>query len=263
MTRVDFLDDGWAVFPYDPALAAWVDAVLPVARAVLCDPAHARWFRYRNTWFAGVNVLDNDGTGAIADSGPVRGCAVDFVHDLLGCRDLVWDRAQVSVCFPGYPQPAADETAALHRFRRDRDAAHVDGLVRAGAERRRFLREHHGFILGIPMVPFGPEAAPFVVWRGSHHQMRAAFEARFAGIPSAGWSSEDITETYHAVRKRVFECCERVPLHARPGEAFVVHRLALHGMERWQDGADAGPDGRMILYFRPEIGGPRDWLSAP
>jgi len=42
-----------------------------------------------------------------------------------------------------------------------------------------------------------------------------------------------------------------------------VHRLALHGIAPWAEGATAGPDGRMIAYFRPEAGGPAGWLGAP
>ncbi len=80
----------------------------------------------------------------------------------------------------------AGESPAKTRYRRERDAAHVDGLLPEGEERRRHLREHHGFILGLPMVEFDREASPFVVWEGSHEIMRDIFAARFAffGIPS-------------------------------------------------------------------------------
>ena len=70
-----------------------------------------------------------------------------------------------------------------------------------------------------------------------------------------------MTEIYQATRREIFETCERVEVHCRPGQAYVVHRLALHGVAPWADGAEAGPDGRMIVYFRPEIGGPQDWLN--
>jgi hypothetical protein len=51
---------------------------------------------------------------------------------------------------------------------------------------------------------------------------------------------------------------------AQPGEAVLVHRLALHGVAPWQKGATAPPEGRMIAYFRPEFQGlGDDWLSAP
>lgn len=262
MTAHAFFVDGWTVFDHDLVLADWVTRALPDVRATTTDPAHDVWYRYERTWFAGVNVLDNTPDGAIGQAPPLAGTAIDFVANHLGLSGFAWDKAQVSVCHPGYPQPMAGESEALHRFRRDRDAAHVDGLLREGPERRRFLREHHGFILGIPMVDFDPEAAPFVVWRGSHALMRDAFRDRFAGIPVEQWAEQDVTDTYHHARKRAFETCERVALHAKPGQAYLVHRLALHGMAPWADGARAGPDGRMIVYFRPEIGGPGDWLNA-
>ena len=258
----DFFRDGWCVFDHDPVLATWVDGALPAARATTREPENQAWFRYRRTWFAGVNVLPNAPDGSLPDTPPLAGKAVSFIADRLGLSGFVWDRAQVSICYTGYPQPMEGESEGLHRFRRDRDAAHVDGLLREGPARRRFLREHHGFILGIPMVRFDPGASPFVVWRGSHKLIRHAFRERFDGIPADQWTDQDVTETYHTVRRRAFDECERVEIHAWPGEAFLVHRLALHGVAPWAPDAEAGDDGRMIVYFRPEIGGPHDWLNA-
>ena len=45
------------------------------------------------------------------------------------------------------------------------------------------------------------------------------------------------------------------------GEAYLVHRLALHGIAPWGAGATAGE--RMVIYFRPESGDPAAWLRAP
>jgi hypothetical protein len=157
----------------------------------------------------------------------------------------------------------ASESEAVFRYRVRRDAAHVDGLRREGVDRRRHLREHHGFILGVPLAEAGPGASPFVVWEGSHEIMRAAFRTRLAGIAPERWGDEDVTEAYHAARREAFEICRRVVVHARPGEAYLAHRLVLHGMAPWEPGAPAGPDGRMIAYFRPEVGGPDHWLNAP
>ena len=71
--RKALTERGWCRFDYDPELAGWIDRVLPAARNAVADAANARWLRCGGTWFAGVNVLDNDGNGAIADSGPLRG----------------------------------------------------------------------------------------------------------------------------------------------------------------------------------------------
>ena len=109
-----------------------------------------------------------------------------------------------------------------------------------------------------------PEAAPVVVWEGSHTIMRRAFAAALAGHAEADWPEVDVTDAYHAARREVFDTCRRVTIPARPGEAYVIHRLALHGVAPWAEGAGAEAEGRAIAYFRPELpGGIGDWLAAP
>ncbi len=258
-----FFDKGWQRFAFDPALAGWVDHVLPAARATVTDPAFAEWHRCQGTWFVGVNALPNDEVGRVGSGPCLSGVALDFLHRALNMVDIKLDRAQVSVCYPGYPKPLEGESEANFAFRRDRDAAHVDGLRKQGDDRRRFLLENHGFILGIPLVETGAGASPLVVWEGSHHLIREAFEAAYAGIEPTEWPSLDITEVYKETRRRIFKTCKRVAIHAKPGESYVLHRLALHGISPWDEGAEAGTDGRMIAYFRPETGSLYDWLHAP
>ena len=258
-----FFTRGWCRFDHDPELQGWIDAALAAARACLRDPQQEKWLRYQGTWFAGVNALPNDETGAVDSSGALRGSAVDFIANELRLTHFAWDRAQVSVCYPGYPKPMAGESAAKARYRRERDAAHVDGLLPEGPQRRRHLREHHGFILGLPMVEFDASASPFVVWEGSHEIMRKIFSDRFSGIPAEQWGEQDVTEVYHAAREQAFAECKRIEIHARPGEAFLAHRLVLHGMAPWRQDAWAGPDARMICYFRPDPFGPHEWLHNP
>jgi len=258
-----FFERGWCRFARDPELQRWVGAALAPARATLDDPRQSNWLRYQGTWFAGVNALPNDDDGAVGGSGPLRGNAVNFINDVLGLSGFAWDLAQVSICYPGYPMPMDGESPGRTRYRRERDAAHVDGLLPEGPERRRHLREHHGFILGIPMVEFDADASPFVVWEGSHEIVRDAFRRRFDGLPPGCWGEEDITDIYHAARAQAFVECRRVEIHARPGEAFIAHRLVLHGMAPWRDGAIATEDGRMICYFRPDPFGPFEWLNDP
>ncbi len=256
-----FFERGWCCFPYDPSLADWVARTLPAARSAVAAPQNASWLRYQGTWFAGVNALESNEAGAV-DTGPqLTGKAVDFIHETLGLKGLAWDRGQVSVCYPGYPRPMSSESDAAFRYRLNRDAAHVDGLRAEGPGRRRHVREHHGFILGIPMVETSPDASPFVVWEGSHECMRATFGALFAGIAPEAWGDIDATEAYKAARREVFASCKRVEVAARPGEAYLVHRLALHGFAPWGSSATAGPDGRMVVYFRPAIGDARRWLN--
>lgn len=252
---------GWCRFGFDAVMRDWVARTLPAARAAVAAPENARWLRCGGTWFAEVNVLGNDARGVVPGGPPLAGLAIDFIHSGLGLDDIAWDPGQVSVCYPGYPQPMPSETEAAFRYRRNKDAAHVDGLVPVGPERRRHLEEPHAFILGIPMVD--ADASPLVVYEGSHELSRQAFRDRFRGVAPETWSAEDMTDVYHAVRRQIFDTCSRVEVHARPGEAYIIHRLALHGVARWADGATAGPDGRMIVYFRPALADIRDWITRP
>lgn len=255
----EFFRRGWTRFPHDPVLAGWLEAAAPAAWRAVADTANAGWMRCERTWFAGVNVLPNDEAGAVAGSGPLRGRAVAFIEEGLGLRELRWDAGQVSVIYPGYPRPKKGESEAAFRYRRDRDAAHVDGLHPVGAARRRMLREAHAFVLGLPVNPAGPGASPLVVWEGSHEVMRAAFGEALDGVPAERWAEVDLTEVYVAARRRVFENCPRVEVTAGPGEAYLVHRLALHGVAPWRDGPE---EGRAVIYFRPLLPGPAtDWLA--
>ncbi|MEM6488643.1 MAG: hypothetical protein AAF677_10330, partial [Pseudomonadota bacterium] len=249
-------------------------ALRPHARHLARDAAlNARWLRCGGSWFAGVNMLGNGADGAIPAAGvpPLAGRAMAFVRGALGLEGIALDTGQLSVAWPGYPAaPAEGESEAAFRFRRDRDAAHVDGLERDAARRRR-LSETHAFILGLPLedgVP--PGAAPLVVWRGSHRLIRAALAERLAGLDPTAWSGEDVTEAYQSARRAVFERCERVALSAPPGGAYLVHRLAVHGVARWPAEVPAAPHGRPVVYFRPEpwpaplpARDYRWWLEAP
>lgn len=259
-----FLEKGWCRFPADPVLMNWVHHALPTARRAATAERNASWLRYGGTWFVGVNALPNDDEGAV-DHGPaLAGMAIDFISDALGLGAMRWDRGQISVCYPGYPRQMDGESVAAHRYRVVRDAAHVDGLLAEGDARRRYLREHHAFILGIPLVPTDPDASPFVVWEGSQEIVRAAFRDALRGVDPESWCRVDVTDVYHMTRRRIFERCRRIEIQAAPGEAYLVHRLALHGMAPWRSSTRRRyPDGRMICYFRPHTGDPLHWLTDP
>ena len=49
--------------------------------------------------------------GLVAGGPPLGGAAMDFVRGELG-HSLPLHRAQVSVCYPGYPKPSAEESEA-------------------------------------------------------------------------------------------------------------------------------------------------------
>ena len=189
---------------------------------------------------------------------------MDFIKRTYGSAYHVLDRAQVSVCFPGYPQPWHGESDAAHRYRVKRCTAHIDGLLREGAEKRRHLREHHAFILGIPMLDVPATASPVVVWEGSHRIVQQAFQRKLKGIAVDEWGDQDITQFYHSLRERIFDGCTPTEVAARPGECYIVHRLALHGVRPWHASAeDSTAEGRMISYFRPELTSKGDWLLLP
>lgn len=254
-----FLADGWAVFDAEPAVADWVKSARPYVRDILNDPtALSRWLRHRGTWFAGVNILPNDGAGRMHGP-PLAGAVVDTACALYG--DVTWDRGQLSVVYPGYPQQDASDSAAAHKFRRDKDAAHLDGLLPEGPNRRRHLREYHAFILGIPLDPVGQGGSPLVIYQGSHEVIRAAFLRAFHGHPPREWGDVDLTDLYTATRREVFATCPRVEVTAEPGQAILMHRLTIHGVAPWQGSPAAR---RAIAYFRPETQlGPQHWLEAP
>ena len=206
----------------------WQGALPEVRKSVL-NPAHERWLRCGGTWFSGVNALPNSKTGEVGASGVLAGNTIDFIHNKLITTGFGWDPGQISVCYPGYPQPGESESPNAYNFRRDRDAAHVDGLLPEGIDRRRHLREYHGFILGIPMLNFDQDASPFVVWEGSHELIRSALLCHFENIPADKWGDQDVTNLYKQTRDLVFQECRRVEIFAQPGEAFIAHRLIVHG----------------------------------
>ncbi len=261
LSRKQFFEKGWCRFEYDAGITAWVNVVLPAARRAVTAAENAQWLRCGGTWFAGVNVLANRKDGSIDSGPPLQGEVIEFIREEIAPEYFAWDNGQVSVCYPGYPKPMASESEKAFQYRRNRDAAHVDGFLPEGPQRRRHLREFHGFILGIPLVDYDSMASPCVVWEGSHEHVRAAMRELFDGVEAADWGEQDITEAYHAVRHKIFEQCQRVHLSASPGEAYLIHRLALHGISPWQDGVAASADGRMICYFRPEISDAEGWLN--
>jgi hypothetical protein len=259
---VSWLDRGWQVFPPEASVRDWLVHAGPAAIAASRDEAlRAQWLRHGGTWFVGVDALANGPDGAVGSGPRLGGAALSAAQAVAGPRPL--HRAQVSVTYPGYPGRDAGESDAAHRFRRDRDAAHLDGLLPVGPEKRRFLREQHAFILGIAVTEASADAAPLVVWEGSHRVIRRAFAEAFDGIPPGRWPGIDVTNAYHTARREVFEHCARREVPLRPGQAVLVHRHAIHGVAPWAEGASADAEGRVIVYFRPEGARAGDWLDLP
>ncbi|WP_245818977.1 hypothetical protein [Marivita hallyeonensis] len=205
-----------------------------------------RWLQCEGTWFVGVDALPTDATGAV-DGVPLAGPLVDRI----GPRDDLHP-AQLSIIYPGYPRPRAGESDAAFRYRRNRDAAHMDGVLAEGAPKRRFLRERHDWILGLALTETTPGASPLVVWEGSHVVLQSAFQTALARLPEEVWADTDVTDIYTEARNTVFQICKRVALFTRPGEAVLLNPFLLHGVAPWQPASHAGRHGRMIAYLRPE-----------
>lgn len=243
---------GYLRFPADRRSLTWAQAALPLAKSVAEDPGHRRaHLRHGATWFVGVDALTTERYGALGDTaldGPWRG---------LLPATAPWPKAQLSIVYPGYPGRDPGETDAAHRYRRVRDAAHVDGLLPVGPARRRFPREFHAFVLAVGLS--GGGAAPTVCWEGSHILIGRALRAAIGRAPP---HSVDVTDAYHAARREAFDVCRRVEAPLAPGESLLLHRFTLHGTAPWRDGATPNAD-RMVAFFRPEYARARDWVEAP
>lgn len=246
--------DGFAVFDYDPGVAAWAAEATDLMKVIVQDTdTRSRNMRHGDTWFIGLDMLPNAADGSIGGT-PLPGAWRGEV------ADLPLHRAQVSVVYPGYPRRGPADSEAQHRYRVRRGAAHVDGLLPLGPQRRRFAREYHAYILAVPLNEV--RASPTMVWQGSHRIMQAAL---VQAIGTADPAAVDVTEAYQAARREVFETCRQVPLYLRVGETALIHRFALHGTAPWDPAVtDDTGEGRMIAFFRPECaGGSAEWLVAP
>lgn len=242
---------GWRRIGPDAAILAWAKAARPIAVKALA--ASAEPLRCGGTWAVGLDLLPNAPDGSI-DGVPLPWAALGLVP-----QDL--HPAQLSTVHPGYPRPSPDETEAAYGFRLRRDAAHLDGLLPVGPDKRRMVKEPHAWILGLPLTP--PHGAPLVVWEGSHLRMQAALEKALADHAPASWGEVDVTEAYQAARAEVFRTCRRVELPGHPGEAVVLHRHLVHGVAPWAEGADAPPEGRIVAYFRPLMPSVAAWAAPP
>ena len=235
--------DGFNVFGRDDMTWAWAQAAHMVAVKLSQDATVRNAnLRHGDTWFVGVDALPN------AQDGGIAGVALNGVWMDHITPPARWHHAQVSIVYPGYPKQDPDETDANHRYRINRKAAHVDGLLPIGPNRRRFMQEPHAFILGLPLNK--SDASALVVWPGSQLIMGAAFRKAIGGMDPC---QVDLTEIYHTARRVVFEQIEPVTIQAEPGQAVLLHRHLLHGVDVWHLGAVAPPEGRMIAYFRPEF----------
>lgn len=242
---------GWQRIGPHPEILAWAEAARHAALATLAT-SQEPW-RCGGTWFVGVDALPN------ASDGAVNGTR--FPWSALPLTPEPLHKAQLSVIRPGYPRPSPEETPAAFAFRRDRDAAHLDGLLPIGPYKTRMVKEPHAWILGLPLNE--APASPLTVWEGSDEIIRAALLRALAPHPVETRGEIDLTEPYQTARREIFATCRRIELPARPGEATLLHRMTLHGVAPWKSGDHAPPEGRMIAYLRPQVANVHHWLTAP
>ncbi|MDC0948600.1 hypothetical protein OAS86_04570 [Gammaproteobacteria bacterium] len=259
----EFEREGFAIVPFCSQTAGWVESLRPMITRSLSEPRRGTQWRHGETWHLGINQLDNDPFGAVAQAGvpALTGHPWAALQALFPDAALALDRAQLSTVLPGYPRFDGTESEAAWRYRVIRDAAHVDGLLKDQGGRR--LLELHDIILGLPLDDAAVERSPTVVWRGSHHMMRDAFRRALAELNPERWSQYDLETIYRETRSRVFEGCERVPIIAEKGCAWLIHPLALHGIAAWQGMVRDAP-ARTVVYFRPNLCPERDfarWLD--
>lgn len=250
-------NDGVCVLPATAEVTRWVAAAAPVARDVLAARRNLPGqTRHGGTWFVGLDALPNAPDGSIGGV-PLTGGWQRIVSAPNLWHPDLWHPAQLSVVFPGYPGRDPDDSDAAHRYRRDRGAAHLDGLHGIGPDKRRFLREPHAFILGLPLDH--SRAAPLLVWPGSHTIMGDALRAAVAGRDPG---QVDLTDAYIAARRTVFDRITPLPLRAGPGDAILLHRHLLHGVDNWRAEDGGGSSHRMIAYFRPLLATMDAWMAG-
>lgn len=239
---------GYQTYPVTPEGRAWADVANRQSDSLTANPAiRAANLRHQDTWFVGVDVLPTDNNGALSGID----CDGAWTHDIPDVKP--WHKAQLSVVYPGYPQRDPDQSAANHAFRVNRCAAHVDGLLPFGPLRKRYAREFHAFVLGLPLNH--SKGAPTVCWSGSQKIMGAALRD---AIGQKDPREVDVTDVYQDARRLVFDTCDMVELQTTPGAAFLLHRFTLHGTAPWR-GSETTE--RRIAFFRPEFAHYTDWLA--
>ncbi|MGR3802238.1 hypothetical protein [Marinibacterium profundimaris] len=242
--------EGYRIYPVHAGTLHWAATALAAGRRIAADPeVRRRNLRHGETWFVGVDALP---TGT---EGDIQGVPLDgpFHADLPPLRS--WPLAQLSIVYPGYPGRDPGESDGGYIYRLTRAAAHVDGLLRVGAEGRRYPLELHGFILGLPLTEV--RQAPTLCWPGSH---RIIGDALVEAVGDQRPEDVDVTDAYVAARRQVLDRIRPVPLVPPPGGSFLLHRFTLHGTGPWEDDRAEAPDGRMTAFFRPEVATAAQWL---
>ena len=265
--------NGWSFLNTDHIHYEWIAE----AKEQLETKFHQKLYDYNDlrcgsTWFVGANFLDNSSNGNIGTKSMSK-IFFSNISKKFGPNIKYWDKAQVSICWPGYPKKDAKETKKSYDFRIKRFASHIDGIIPFGSKKRRFAKEFHAFILGFPLHNNCLDCAPLVLWEGSHKIFRNFFKEIYEGISFNKISNIDITELYNESRKKVFKNCEVKKITPQFKQPYLLDRHVLHGIDEWREkkNVKCSPknhrllnslsDGRIIVYFRPVFFNPHDWIN--
>ena len=258
----DFFDThGWAAVSCDAQMLNWTRLAKEITMQKLDSISSKKGqLRCGGTWFVGVNFLNNDPSGRLNNIS-FKGDAVKAITTRYGELFFGWDEAQISICYEGYPRQDENEPPGAFEYRKNRFGAHIDGILPVGEAKRRFAREFHAFIFGVPLVDCNEHTSPVVVWEGSHHIIREYISKALSNIPVNRWKNEDITEIYNSARREVFFKCKQKTILVPLGGSYIMHRFTLHGIMPWREKEKLKECGRMIAYFRPTFKEPKLWFN--
>ena len=269
----NFNQKGWCFLDNDDQHHRWIEAAKANILYKFGKRKYTkRDFRSGNTWFIGTNFLDNGSDGNINGVSMSSGLWSQ-ISGKFGQGVEYWDPGQVSIFWQGYPKNDSRETEKAFKYRLNKYASHVDGLLPIGPKKRRFAKEYHAFILGLPVINSMAGSAPLVVWEGSHIIFRDLFRRLYNRVSETELRNLDITEMYQKCRTKVFSTCPIRKIFSDHNQPYVLDRHLLHGVVQWKtnkmhsskkcpnDGIQFDPlSGRIVIYFRPSYKSPMDWL---
>ena len=270
----NFYKNGWCFLDSDIENYQWIEATkVNILNKFEQKEFNISDFRSGSTWFAGVNFLDNGSEGDI-NGASFSSELWSEIYGKFGHGIKYWDTAQVSIFWKGYPKKDQSETEKAFKYRLKKYSAHVDGLIPIGSKKRRFAKEFHAFILGIPIMNNRIDSAPLVVWEGSHIIFRNLFRKLYTGLSKKKVSKLDVTEIYQKYRRKVFSTCTFRKVVSQKNQPYILDRHLLHGVIPWNETVNISPMsyqndvfrlnpmfGRIVVYFRPSYKNSIDWVT--
>ena len=120
----DYSTKGWVALPFSRGLFHWANTVNNHVNQKLKLMGEAeKDVRCGGTWFPGVNFLDNDPHGNV-DGYNFPSDRTELIKKLEPAFSGFYDRAQISICYPGYPKRMVEESISAFNYRREKFAAH-------------------------------------------------------------------------------------------------------------------------------------------